>query len=500
MDNLFLTLENERQYMHVAALGLYDPSSAEGGKVRFKTVLDFFSSKIHEVDFFRRRLVSAPFGMDRPYWIDDAHVDVEYHVRHIALPAPGDWRQLMIQVARIHARPLDLSRPLWEAYIIEGLDNIEGVAPGSFALYIKMHHSGVDGQSGAKLLQVLHSISPEYDPAPQSGLIYADRVPTDLELTVRGVLNRGKQLTSAGKLTFQLGKTAIDLGRKYGATLLENDRDSSSRQGAKTATSETRFDRELSPHRVVDALGLDMKDCNTIRRTIDATINDIFMATSAGGIRKYLQAHGELPEYTLNTMMPLAATGKQKNNNSANNVSMTVLPIHTDIEDSVERLLAIKASSAKGKEMQDDIGRDLVARLMDVIPSAASKKLSELAIMGNASVTISNVRGPEIPLYLAGARMQQFMPVSVPFDKMGLNVTGFSYAGTLWICLVSCREMVPDPDLLSQCLRDSFDELLEAATKAGGKTTTGKKPTAKKRTKTRTARRQTKDQAPARRR
>ena len=133
MDNLFLAMDQGHQHMHVAGLGIYDPSTAPGGKVRFKSVLNFFVSRLHAAKVFRRRLVCVPQDLDRPYWVEDGEIDVEYHVRHIALPQPGDWRQLMIQIARIHSRPLDMTKPLWEAYIIEGLDNIPGIPPAASA-------------------------------------------------------------------------------------------------------------------------------------------------------------------------------------------------------------------------------------------------------------------------------------------------------------------------------------------------------------------------------
>jgi hypothetical protein len=136
-EDLFLAQETGNQRAHLAGLGIYDPSTAPGGKVRFKDVLEFFTSRLDKSAIFRRRRARAHFDLDRPYWIDEKDIDIEYQVRHIALPRPGDWRQLMIQVARIHARPLGLTRPAWEAYIIEGLDNIRDLPPGSFALYIK---------------------------------------------------------------------------------------------------------------------------------------------------------------------------------------------------------------------------------------------------------------------------------------------------------------------------------------------------------------------------
>ena len=160
-DSMFLQFERGNNFMHVASLAIYDPSTAPGGGVRFKDVLRHFATRIAQFPQFRRRLVSLPLSLDRPYWVESDSIDVEFHVRHIAVPHPGDWRQLCIQVARLHSRPLDRSKPLWEAYVIEGLHNVPGVPPGSFALYTKMHHSIVDGESGTEIMRALHSLTPE---------------------------------------------------------------------------------------------------------------------------------------------------------------------------------------------------------------------------------------------------------------------------------------------------------------------------------------------------
>lgn len=473
-DNLFLEMEDSRQHMHIASLAIYDPSTAAGGQVRFKTILDFFSGKINELALFRRRLVKAPFKLDRPYWVDDGEIDVEYHVRHIALPHPGDWRQLMIQVARIHARPLDLSRPLWEAYVIGGLDNIEGIAKGSFALYIKFHHSTMDGQAGAKLIELMHSISPEYEATTSNSVIYADREPNDLELILRGLGNRGKQAADTAKLSIELTSKVIGLGAKHLPKMLSDSSIGVSgtlkkfKQTLSGPKTRNRFNGKVSPHRVVDAIGLDFKSCKVIRENIEGiTINDIFMATASGGVRKYLSHHNELNDEGIKALMPLAATGAQHNKDSGNNISMAVVAIHSNIEDPLERLLAIKASSGDTKELQEDLGRDLIAKLNNVVSPSLTKRLNAMTLQNKASLTLSNVRGPNIPLYLAGAKLQMFIPVSIPMDGLGLNITGFSYNNVLWVCTTACREMVPDPDFFSTCLKDSFKELIDTAKKIG---------------------------------
>ena len=156
MDAAFLYAETPRAHMAGGGIAIYDPSTAPGGRVTFKGILDHIDKRLHEARVFRQRLVRVPLDLDHPYWIEDPDFDLEFHVRHIALPEPGDWRQLCIQVARLVSRPLDLDRPLWELYVIEGLDNVEGVPAGSFALVTKVHHAAIDGMSGMEMTSAIH--------------------------------------------------------------------------------------------------------------------------------------------------------------------------------------------------------------------------------------------------------------------------------------------------------------------------------------------------------
>ena len=161
LDAPFINVETKSAPTHISSLSIYDQSTAPGGLVTFKGILSNIESRLHLADCFRRRLVEVPLGVDHPYWIEDPDFDPEFHVRHIALPKPGDWRQLCIQVARLHARPLDRGKPLWEMYVIEGLDGVEGMPPGSFALFTKVHHAAIDGVSGVEITAALHDLTPE---------------------------------------------------------------------------------------------------------------------------------------------------------------------------------------------------------------------------------------------------------------------------------------------------------------------------------------------------
>jgi diacylglycerol O-acyltransferase / wax synthase len=485
MDNVFLQLEHGNQYMHVAGLGIYDPSTAPGGKVRFKDILKFFESRLDSAPVFRRRLVTVPMSLDRPYWVEDDDVDVEFHVRHVALPYPGDWRQLCIQVARIHSRPLDRSKPLWEAYVIEGLDNIPGIPPGSFAFYIKFHHAAIDGEGGTVVLQAIHSLTPdddEDDGARRSRV--RDREPTHIELYTRALINTVQRVPRAAGFTAKTAARLAGIGAGYMGQLSQMLQEAGL-PSVETVKSKlrrppvTRFSAKVSAHRVVELVGLPMADIKQVRSRIEgATINDVFMTTVGGALNEYLGAKGELPERTMTAQVPMSLRGADKGGEPGNQVGVAVMPLHTEIDDPVARLHAIQQGAAKAKALVAVVGKDLTKHVYDLLPAVASELFTTRVMLPTMNVVVSNVRGPDVPLYMAGARMVAFAPVSIAMNGLGLNVTGFSYHGTLWICAVACRDMMPDPAFFADCVRSSFSKLVTAAERSRSEAS-GEKPAAK---------------------
>lgn len=475
LDASFLQLERGNTMLHGASLAIYDPSTAPGGFVRFKEVLRFFTSHIMQFPQFRRRLVTVPLALDRPYWIEDPDIDVEFHVRHIALPRPGDWRQLCIQVARLHSRRLDFSKPPWEAYVIEGLDKVRGVPPGSFALYTKMHHSAADGELGTAILKSLHSLTPapaKGDPGPEVQAV-ADREPTHLELYSRALLHNAGKVPAVVRMAF---KAARRLGKLGSEKLQDASRMHGGHLGAlralfsadlsalvPTPPPVTRFGADISVHRVFEAVGLPLENFKLVRRHVpEATINDQFMAVVGGALREYLTSKGELPDASLVAAMPLSLRGADKSQ-EGNQITFTFLSIRTDIADPLERLRAISAESTKAKHSVDVLGKEFTRDLVDVIPNPVTELLARYVKSPPVGLVVSNIRGPDVPLYMAGARLVSYVPISMLLNGAGLNITGYSYAGTMQICAVSCREMLPDPAYLADCLQRSFAAIKKAA-------------------------------------
>ena len=247
MDASFLHSEMDNAPMHIGPLLIYDVSTAPDGFVRFKDILRTFEERLDRSTVFRRKLANVPLNLDQPYWVEDEHFDLEFHVRHIALPKPGDWRQLCIQVARLHARPLDRSRPLWEAYVIEGLDNVEGLPKGSFALFLKIHHAAIDGATGTEIIGAIHDLSVAAEPVPEANAWRPERMPGNVTLLWRASL---ANLRHPFRLAKVVGKSApawrrLRVGEKEKKfrSLGEKER--------------TRFNGPISPHRVFGAVNYD---------------------------------------------------------------------------------------------------------------------------------------------------------------------------------------------------------------------------------------------------
>ena len=476
-DNIFLFQEQKNVFNHVAMMMIFDVSTAPEGRVRFKDILKHFDDRMYLHPIFRRRLANVPFNLDRPYWVADKDIDVEYHIRHIALPEPGDWRQLMIQVARLHSRPLDRSRPLWEAYIIEGLDNIPKLPKGSFAMFMKFHHASVDGMAGLHLTSQLLSMTPStVAPSTEQKTVYVDRDPSSVEFVTRAVSNGVSRVLEAGKLSARLAGKVIEIGSEQ--LMSQKGSTNPNEKISFPKAPPTRFDDEVSAHRVFDGFGMPLSRIKRVRDKVKgATLNDIFLAVAGGAVRKYLKAKNELPEDSLLALMPMSL--RSDASAGGNSVGAATVRVCSDIEDPLERLEAAHHAAKAGKFQAEKLGSDLFSKLMDTVPSFVGDLLMSKLLIQSLNMTVSNVRGPDVPMYLAGAKAMCFYPVSIPTNGAGLNLTGVSYNKVMWLGMVSCREMVPDPAFFTACMQEAWDELLAAADALPAPAATAAKPAAK---------------------
>jgi WS/DGAT/MGAT family acyltransferase len=462
-DATFLHLESPRTPMHIGSLAIYDQSSAPDGHVTFKSILAMTQERLGLARSFTERLVHVPLGLDHPYWVSDPDFDLEYHIRHIALPKPGDWRQLWIQVARLQSRPLDMDRPLWEFTVIEGLDNLDGVPAGAFGILAKVHHSAIDGVSGAEMTAAVHDLEPEAPP-PDAPAPPSDVVPRDLELLARAGVNSVRQpfrMAPAIRETVPALRRWVETFQKDDVTL----------PAVPGRVPGTRFNTEVSPHRVVIGTRFDLDEVKSIKNMVEgATINDAILTICAGGLRRYLDYHGDLPEESMTAMAPISVRSDEEQAVAGNRVSAMVVRLRTDIVDDVERLGAIREATRGSKELTNAVGARLMTDYGSFIPAATAGLASRLAtrIATNSSrplvnCTITNVPGPQIPLYSAGAKLLDLYGTGPIVDGMGLIIPVFSYCGGITVSATSCREIMPDPERFIACVEESFEDLRAVA-------------------------------------
>ena len=484
IDTLFLTQETERTPLHISPLLIYDPSTAPGGSVRFKDILRLFESRLHLAPIFRRKLVEVPFDLDYPYWVETEDFDLEFHVRHIALPRPGDWRQLCIQVARLHARILDRSHPLWEAYVIEGLDNIEGLPKGSFALFLKMHHAAIDGVAGAEIIGAIHDTEPRAvaRDSARPAQWHPDSPPTQAGLLARAWLNNLRQPARLAQTVGNLMPAARRVREGLRANRFHNIRE----------RVNTRFNARIGGHRVVNARFFPLAQVKAIKDLVPgATVNDVIVTIVAGALRKYLRAKGELPPVSLVAGAPINVRTQADEGSGGNLVSMMTLSIYTDIADPLERLHQVHDECMSSKEYSSAIGARTLTDLTQTIPPrvaalgfrAASQTMLMTGATSPINTIISNVPGPQVPLYMAGARLLCSAGCGPLLDHMGLFHAVLSYHGGISVTVTACRDMLPDPDFYTQCIQASFDELKQAAEALGrsrSRALQGRRPRARK--------------------
>lgn len=462
-DAQFLYTQTANNLTHIMGVYIYDPSTAPGGFVRFKDIIRHVESRVDTSPLFKRRLHRLPFDMDHPYWVEDEHFDIEAHMSHARLPEPGDWRQFCIAVARWFSKPMDMNRPLWDIYVIEGLDRIPGIPKGSFAMLHRVHHAAVDGASGAHAFIAMSDIDAKGTPA------IAEPPPVEeLGKTPSGA----EAVSRAWSASMQSPVKFMNALMKMSPAIVASARKSISEGGMTAGVPETRFNVPVGPHKMFDATTVALTDVAEIRRKVPgATVNDVVLTTVGGALRKYLQKHKELPKESLVAVAPINLRGKGgKASTPGNQVSAMSVPVRTDIADPLERLAAIRDYTVEAKEAKAGVSARIMTDLSQHIPGATMAAVARLvtserfAVRGT-NLFISNVPGAQVPLYLAGAQLVQQHGMAPLANNMGLFVATPSYNGRIAFSLISERAVMPDIAFFRECIDESFADLMAATPK-----------------------------------
>ncbi|MFJ9781420.1 wax ester/triacylglycerol synthase family O-acyltransferase [Amycolatopsis sp. NPDC101161] len=478
LDVQFLNAESTTTTGHVGGLSILDPLTAPDRTLTLDGLRELIGSRLHLAKPLRWRLLPVPLGLDHPYWIDDPEFDLEYHVREIALPAPGDPKQLGEQIARLTARPLDRRRPLWEAYLIHGLQD------GSKAVYTKVHHSAIDGVSGAELIGVLMDTTAEPPPQEPPTTPQKEPIPTPVALALNGtkklVLHPVKAALQVPKLLQHLDDVpglgrypGVGLLAKAGSVLNRVTRQGPGRHEAarpRLVTPDTPFNGPISPHRRFAYGSLPLDEVKRVKNAFGVTVNDVVLALCASAMRRWLTDHDALPDQPLVTLVPLSVRTPEQAKDAGNQVSVMLAPLPTHLADPAARLAEVTSAMVAAKQRYQPLPASWLVDFSGMLPAALGglaaratmKFLGATAPVVN--LVVSNVPGSQKPLYLAGARLLANYPVSAITDASGgLNITVMSYDGKLDFGLVACRELIPDVWDLIDHLHDALAELTKLA-------------------------------------
>lgn len=467
LDASFLYLETPNAHMHVGGVVIVDPSTARV-PFDFEALRSLIAKRIHLVPMLRGKLVEVPLNVDFPYWIDDPTFDLDFHLHHVAVPPPGGLQQLTDMVSRIFGRPLDRNQPLWEVHMIVGLGDIPEIGSGKIALVSKFHHAAIDGASGAEILATLVDFSPEVRVVPPPKQPFAPPPPpSELRLLGKALGTLIRRPYRLAELLPETLGAAVAMGKQLrGAEQVEHVYPGP----LPFQAPRTRFNGTISPHRRFVALNIGLAEAKAVKKQTGCKLNDVILAVVSGSLRRYLLAHGELPERPLVSMCPISVRGEQDRRDAGNKVSMMLVSLATDVADPLERLARIVASTNQGKARHQTIGATMLQDWANFATPALAALAARLVVRTKLAdhmnpmfnLVITNVPGSPIPLYLGGARMIANYGTAPIMDGIGLMIVVQSYLDRIDFGLTVCKDTVPDVWDLALALRESVTELTEA--------------------------------------
>ncbi|MCC7075800.1 MAG: wax ester/triacylglycerol synthase family O-acyltransferase [Acidimicrobiia bacterium] len=471
LDAAFLYGETSAWHMHVSALMVLDPSTC-GGRFSSERFRDLIASRLHVVPQFRWKLKKVPFGLDRPVWVDDADFELDFHIRRIAVPAPGGMEQLGNLVGELIPLKLDRTRPLWEMWIIEGLDGGIGESDpdtsssadadgGKVAILAKVHHSIIDGASGAELMKLLFDMEPDAPVPPAPAWKPESENPSGLELL-------GLGLSTSMKMPFRFARLSRSLVRQ-GLTVA-----GFARRGNLPAipfqAPRTRLNAEITPSRRMAMASVPLDEVKAVKHAFDVKVNDVVLALVGASLRRYLTSHGELPERPLIAQVPVSVR-VEGDKESGTKVAAMFASMATDLEDPGERLLTINRGTQSAKEMQRALAVDKIIGLSEAFSpgliEVAARMYTAAQLDGRTppifNTIVSNVPGPPFPLYVAGARLAAMYPMGPLLYGGGLNISVISYLDSMDFGFLSCRTTVPDVWTIAEGIPLALKELMDTA-------------------------------------
>jgi diacylglycerol O-acyltransferase len=458
LDALFALHERPHAPMHIAGLMVYAPETPRHKKFRQREVYQSFQQRLSLSPIFRRRLLRVPYALDHPYWVEDQSFELDRHIHSHDLANTSSLADLQATLAELHARPMDMKMPLWEVHIIHYMDRLPDYPKGSFGLYIKVHHAAMDGVSGTDILTALHGRNPR----PFIAKTITDNWQPEAQPTT-WAMARQACINNLHK-PLKLAKQSINLF----STLRGNETVESSSHQPALSWQKSPFNQAINGRRDIQIVRLDFTRMRAMRRHYPrTTVNHIILSTVGGALRQYLIRQNALPETPLNALVPTNVRSRD-NDSTGNAIGMLLSSLRTDIEDPLQRLLAVRDAAHNARKFSDGIGRSTISNLVRQLPSsieaAALNTFSALSrwpggLALPACTFVSNVPGAPIPLYFNDAKLVDMLGLGLIMDHVGLFHVAMSYNGIMTISVLSNPNTLSNPALYAECLKESFAAL-----------------------------------------
>ena len=459
MDAMFLEIEDASVHMHIGSVALYEaaPVAREEGGLDRERILACASSRLHKSPRLRQRLATIP-TFERPVWVDDPRFNLLYHVRHAALPPPGDERQLKRLAGRLLSQQLDRGKPLWEVYLIEGLEH------GRFAVLTKLHHCMADGVSSGDVLNLLMGTRPDYEPGPAQPWIPREPPPgsrmrvDEIVRRVRGPFSLlgGERRGGGGEPGDLLGFVRSAARGAWRAA-----------QAGLVPASDTPLNVEVGPHRRFDWARLPLEDMRRVGHRAGGTLNDVALALVAGAVRAFLERRAcPIGDLEFRVAVPVNVRTEADRDLPGNRVSSLLVPLPVGEADPWQRLLRVAETTRELKQSGERQAFDLLGRMADWLPLGLMARVSSAGRRA-VNMIVTNVPGPPVPVYLLGARMLACYPVVPLMPNEALNIALYSYDGSLFWGFNADWDALPDLHDVVQSVTLGFEELAKAATRVG---------------------------------
>lgn len=471
LDAAFLALETPTMHMHMGAVLVFEPpehAASEPPAAHAERMRAVVEERLHLVPLLRRRALRVPFGLNHPMWVDDPAFDLDYHLQRASLPAPGGPAEMTTFVSSVIGRALDPDRPLWEIHVVEGLDS------GHVAVVPKLHHATIDGVSGAETLAAFLDLDPGGRRVDAPARPWRpDPIPTDAELL-------GHSLSS---LTRQPERAVGALRKSWGALRDLNERNRRLREEdngepppAPFKAPRTSLNGSISPHRRSAFTQVSLDDIRFVCHVFGGTVNDVVLCATAGALRKLLDERGERPELPLVGLVPMSARTDGDQGTAGNKLSAMLVSLATDVADPVHRLRVVSEGTRLAKEQARVLSEELIRGWAQLAFPALSSRIARLSsnlkvfdhVPPLFNVVVSNIPGPQFPLWWAGSKLVALYPLGPILEGVGMNVTVISYMGTMYVGVVGCRELVPEVEHFASLLDDAYSDLVKAAMRQGG--------------------------------